>query len=226
VRAATPGAFVPLWCLVALAGVVAPAGSRARAAQPTAAGSAVPRDTLSRADAARLREKVAAIEQEAARPPAPGAARPWSGRKTILNEREVNAFLAFDPDAQIPVGIAQARIAIMGDRRLSASAVVDLDVVRAHHKSTGWFDPVTYLSGRLPVALSGRLRTGNGLGRFELDSASISSVPIPKTLLQELVTYYSRTASNPGGLNLDDEFLLPARIQQIEVRRGEAVVIQ
>jgi hypothetical protein len=85
---------------------------------------------------------------------------------------------------------------------------------------------MNYLSGRLPVTVSGRLQAADGLARFELESATVSSVPIPRTLVQELVTYYSRTPQNPRGLNLDDPFPLPSRIRQIDVRRGEAVVIQ
>jgi hypothetical protein len=182
---------------------------------------------VSRADAARLREKVTAIEQQAAVVPdlASRAQRP-APKSTVLSEREVNSYLAFDAGSQIPVGITGPRITILDDRRLAATALVDLDAVRAHHKSSGWFDPMNFLSGQLPVAVSGRLLTADGLARFDLDSASVSNVPIPKALVQELVSYYSRTPQNPGGLNLDDAFLLPARIRQIVVRRGEAVVIQ
>src|SRR5439155_19139739 len=35
-------------------------------------------------------------------------------------------------------------------------------------------------------------------------SASVGGVPVPKLLLQEIVSYYSRTAQNPAGINLDD----------------------
>lgn len=173
-------------------------------------------------------EKVSAIEQHAVLLDNPKAARAAipTARTTLVTEREVNSYLAFEAGSQIPVGIAQPRISILGDRRLSGTALVDLDAVRVQHKATGWLDPMSYLSGRLPVAVSGRLSSSAGVGRFELESASISSIPIPKALLQELVTYYSRTPANPRGLNLDDPFPLPARIRQIDVRRGEAVVVQ
>ena len=52
------------------------------------------------------------------------------------------------------------------------------------------------------------------------------SVPIPKVLLQEIVSYYSRTAENPSGIGLDAPFALPARIREIQVEPGRAVVIQ
>jgi hypothetical protein len=226
VRAPTP-VTCRLGCIgLCLAALGAP-GLDARPAQSAPRPAAATRDAVSRSDAVRLKHKVAAIEQQAALPPAPGAraARP-APRSTVLTEREVNSYLAFDAGPQIPVGITGPRISILGDSRLAATALVDLDVIRARHKSTGWFDPLNYLSGRLPVAASGRLQTADGVARFALESASISGVPIPKTILQELVSYYSRSPQNPRGLNLDDSFLLPARIRQIDVRQGEAVVIQ
>jgi hypothetical protein len=191
-------------------------------------GAETARDAVTRADARRLLEKVSTIENHAAVLVKPGRGMRSAGtaRTTLVTEREVNSYLAFEAGPQIPVGIAQPRIRILGDRRLSGTALVDLDAVRAQHKATGWFDPMSYLTGRLPVAVSGSLQAAGGVARFNLESATISSVPIPKTLLQELLTYYSRTPDNPRGLNLDDPFQLPARIRQIDVRAGEAVVVQ
>jgi hypothetical protein len=64
------------------------------------------------------------------------------------------------------------------------------------------------------------------VGRFELQSTTVGGVPIPKRLLQEIVTHYSRTADRPDGINLDDEFMLPARIREIQVEPGHAIVVQ
>ena len=68
--------------------------------------------------------------------------------------------------------------------------------------------------------------SGSGVAWFELESATLSGVPIPKSLLQELVAYYSRTPANPRGLNIDDPFPLPAGIRRIDVLPGRAVVVQ
>jgi hypothetical protein len=45
-------------------------------------------------------------------------------------------------------------------------------------------------------------------------------------ILQEIVSYYSRTAENPSGISLDDPFALPARIREIQVERGQAIIVQ
>ena len=173
----------------------------------------------SREDALRLRRKVAAITERAAAP----SARPLS---TVVTEREVNAYLAYDAGADIPAGITSPSIVIHGARRVSGTALVDLDAVRANRKSGGLFDPLNYLTGKLPVAAAGLLDARDGVARFELESASVSGVTIPKMVLQELVAYYSRSPEYPRGINIDEPFPLPARIRQIEVRRGEALVVQ
>ena len=74
--------------------------------------------------------------------------------------------------------------------------------------------------------MAGTLDARDGQARFDLETAKLGGVPIPKRIVQELVTFYSRTESNPRGLNLDDPYPLPAHIRQIDVGRGEALVKQ
>jgi hypothetical protein len=183
----------------------------------TAASGADVRAT--KRDAEVLRQKVATINAEAAKPSK-------EGRRTTVTETEVNAYLAFDAGTQIPVGVVEPSVSILGDGRLSGRAVVDLDAFRRQRNPTSIFDPMNYLRGRLPVAASGVLTTKAGVGQFMLESASISSVPIPKLLLQELVSYYSKTKENPAGINIDDPFELPAKIREIRVERGQAIIVQ
>jgi hypothetical protein len=87
-------------------------------------------------------------------------------------------------------------------------------------------DPVGYLSGRLPVTASGRLTAKDGVGQFQLDSAEISGITVPKAVLQELLTYYSKSPENPNGINMDAPFELPARIREIRVGTGTSTVVQ
>jgi hypothetical protein len=138
----------------------------------------------------------------------------------------VNAYLIFDAKEQLPAGVVEPAVSILGTGRLSGRAVVDLDAVRREKKPTSLLDPMNYLSGRLPVAATGVLTTKEGVGRFQLESASVSGVPIPKMLLQEIVSYYSRTPENPSGIGIDDPFALPARIREIQVERGQAIIVQ
>ena len=173
----------------------------------------------SKRDAASLTQKVATITAQGERPST-------VARRTIVTESEVNSYLVYDAGSQIPVGVVEPSIAVVGSGRLSGRAVVDLDAVRKQKAPTSLLDPMNYLMGRLAVTAVGTLRTSNGIGRFELESSAVGSVPIPKILLQEIVSYYSRTPEKPAGIGLDDPFQLPARIREIKVERGQAIIVQ
>jgi len=174
---------------------------------------------LTREDASRLRAKVDAINRN-------GQLEQPAPLVTSVTEREVNAYLAFDGREQLPAGLAEPHITVLPDRSLSGTATLDLDAVRRQRQSRGWLDPLNYLSGTMPVSVSGRLEAANGFARFSLDTAKVGGVPVPKMVVQELLAFYSRTESNPRGLNLDDPYPLPARIRQIDVHPGEALVKQ
>jgi hypothetical protein len=173
----------------------------------------------SKKDAALLKQKLATITEH-------GEKAIKQPRKTILTESEVNSYLVFDAREQLPAGVVEPWVTALGPGRVSGRAVVDLDAVRKSKKPTSLLDPMNYLFGRLPVMATGTLKTSEGVGRFELESASAGSIPIPKVLLQEIVSHYSRTRENPAGLSLDDPFALPARIREIQVERGQAIIVQ
>jgi hypothetical protein len=176
---------------------------------------------LSKEDADHFQSKLTRIVTFAGTPSA-RAAQPIA---TPVSDAEVNSYLRYLAADQIPVGIVEPVLSALGDGRVSGRAVVDLDAVRKQ-KQRGWLDPMSYLSGRLPVTASGRLSTKDGKGQFQLESADISGVTVPKTVLQELVTYYSRTPENPEGINMDAPFELPARIREIRVGTGTSTVVQ
>ena len=147
-------------------------------------------------------------------------------QRTPFSEVEVNSWFALHGQDILPTGVTNPRVTILGNGKLSAAATVDLEQV-AKGRSTGRvLDPWSYLGGRLPVTLSGVLHTQDGVGRFDLEEAAVSGVPVPTSVVQDIVGYYSRTSKNPEGMRLNDPFRLPAQIKQIEVARGQAVVVQ
>jgi hypothetical protein len=175
--------------------------------------------TYVRADADAMQRK---IDQIAALPP--GAGR--RAKLTPFSEREVNAYLRFQLKDDIPAGIAEPVITIVGDGRVTGKAIVDLDAVSRANRSTSWFDPMRLLAGRLPVTATGVLETRDGSGRFVLETAAVSGVPVPKSVLQRVVSYYTTTPEDPDGIGLDDAFALPAQIVEIRVQPGQALVVQ
>ena len=172
----------------------------------------------SRADADALQSKLLQIATN-------GLAEKPASRKTPVTEREVNAFLRAHAPESLPQGVIDPLITILPDGHLSARATVDLDEVR-NSKERGVFSPWTLLRGRVPVEAAGLLRTENGVGAFTLETASVGGVPVPKSVLQELVSYYSKSESQPQGVNFEAPFRLPSRIREIRTTLGQALVVQ
>jgi hypothetical protein len=147
-------------------------------------------------------------------------------RQTPITQQEVNAYLQLRGPELLPVGVTDPTLAAHGGGRLSGRAVVDLDVVRQKKSSGSLLDLRSYLTGRLPVTAEGILHTRNGTARFELHTATVGGVTIPKGFLQELVSYYTRSRDYPNGISLDQTYPLPANIREIQVGEGSAIVVQ
>jgi hypothetical protein len=142
-------------------------------------------------------------------------------RATTFSQAETNSYLKYNAKDLLPTGMTQPEITLIGQGRLSGKAIIDLDVVRQKSSSGGWFDPTSYLTGKLPVIASGRITTGGGKARFNVDRAEISGVPIPPSFLAQMVNFFTRTADNPKGSSIDDTFEMPASIQRIDVDAGK-----
>ena len=147
-------------------------------------------------------------------------------RPTPFSEDETNSYLKFKSGPLLPTGLTEPVITLHGEGRVTGRAVVDLDVVRQKQSSGGWFDPTSYLTGKLPVSAVGRIVTADGKGRVELERAEVSGIPVPKSLLAQMVNYFTRTAANPGGATIDDTFELPAEIRRIDIATGRFTVVQ
>lgn len=146
-------------------------------------------------------------------------------QSTVVSDVEVTSYLRYHAQDQIPAGIVEPILTAHADGIVSGRAIVDLDAVR-RQKQRGWLDPAGYLTGKLPLVVRGRLSTANGVGRFALESAELSGVSVPKTLIQELLSYYSATPEDPDGINMDDPFELPSGIREIRVAPGTATIVQ
>jgi hypothetical protein len=59
-----------------------------------------------------------------------------------------------------------------------------------------------------------------------MKSAEVAGVPVPKALVQELVSVYTSSPDDKKPVSLDSSFELPAKIRSIDVGRGALVVVQ
>jgi hypothetical protein len=181
--------------------------------------SLVAADPVSRRDAARLQAKLDRITngtRDLGKTPA----------TTPITETEVNSYLQYELSDRIPAGVTEPWVSILENGRLAGRATVDLARVGQSRKSSGMLDPFNFLTGSLPLVVNGVLKTQNGIANFAVESASISSVPVPVWMLQEIVSYYSKSESAPNGVAIDKPFALPNGIREIRTARGQATVVQ
>jgi hypothetical protein len=179
---------------------------------------------VSRQSAEEFAQKIALIQRQG---DSPAPARAAGSRRTRVTEDELNSWFMYRAQPVLPAGVGQPQIIILGEGRLSGQALIDLDAVAKRRSSGGGaFDPLSLIGGKVPVTVNGILHTRDGMARFEVQRAEMSGIPVPVTVLQEVLTYYSRSDERPQGVRLDEVFSLPANIRQIEVGQGQAVVVQ
>ncbi len=139
-------------------------------------------------------------------------------QSTVIDETEVNAYLEYYLREEIPPGIATPTVRILADNRLSATATLDLDAMNASRPPSEGFDPLRVLRGSLLAKVTGRLTTEQGTGRFELESAELGGIPLPRALVSQLVARYD--------VDIDSVFDLPSSIREIRVEPGQVTVLQ
>jgi hypothetical protein len=167
----------------------------------------------------RLQRKIDTIAQN-------GASIPTHAMRTTITESEVNSYLAFNLKDKIPRGLSNPGVHMLDNGQLTGRVLVDIDEFNRSRQSNGFMDPLSYISGQVPVTARGMLRASGGKGQFQLASAELMGFPLPKPVLQELVSFFTRTRENPAGFNLDAPFNLPAKIREVIVNRAESVIVQ
>lgn len=199
---------------LAAAGLAVGGAPAAGETEPVAPGRAVrAAGSLSEDAGARLAQKLADILRHALEPSA-------EVRLTPLSEAEVNAYLAHQGARHLPAGLDDPLVRI-GDGRLSAEAIIDLDAIRESRERTT-FDPVRYLGGKFAVTAGGRVRSGGGEAHVEVQTVTVGGVQVPGQVLQEVVRHFTRTP----GARLDEPIRLPYGITEIRLTPGLAVIVQ
>jgi hypothetical protein len=173
---------------------------------------------LTRAEADHMAEKLAAIEARGSTPAHVGTAP----LRTSFTDREVNAYFRYNGKEQLPQGVLDPQVAFQGDSRVDVRAVVDLDAVRKSQQS--WM--AVLLRGSVEVRVSGSIAVANGKGTVQILTATFGGIPIPPSLLQDVVGQYSKTPALPNGFQLDKPFDLPANIRELRLQHGAATIIQ
>jgi hypothetical protein len=138
-----------------------------------------------------------------------------------LSEVEVNAYLAERVVEQLPQGVEGLWVRFTRGR-LRGGGRVDLASLRDRVPGA----LALLLSGVVPVELTATLQAEGGTGRVDVQRVLLAGVEVPRTLLQQIVTHYSRTASRPGGVRLEDPFDLPYGVKSARIHDGEILIRQ
>ena len=170
-------------------------------------------------------EDGAALEPKLAQITAPVQAGGSPLEPVVLYEREVNGYLRFQAASSLPVGVADPYLSLDDDGRVSAQASVDLNAVGSS-QPRGALDLLRYLGGVVPVTASGTLKTQGGQGLLEVEAVTVGGIPVPVSVLHELVRHYSRSDTQPDGVDLSTPFVLPYLIAEVRVTSGQAVVVR
>ena len=178
--------------------------------------------TADKRNAEKMGRSVAAIVQRSVAPATKGAT---TRLRTTFTDAELNAWLASDGKSNVPTGIVSPRVSFTGPGKILFKGVIDLDAVRKS-RERGWLDPFAYLNGFMEFSMAGSLAGAGGQGTFDVDSATLGNVTVPKVLLQELISYYSKSPEFPDGITLTKPFALPAAVRDVVITRGAATVVQ
>ena len=187
---------------LALAGALAVASLHAAGAPPT------------KREAAQFARKIEILKQ------------PQPKRRTVITEAELAAYFLHDAAKDLPVGLIDPSIRVLGPNRLSGRVVADLDAVRKASPPRSLLDPKNLLIGRVPLSVTAVFTSKDGMGKFVLESAKLGNLPLPKFLLDEIASYYTRSEAKPSGYTTEDPWPLPAGIREVRIAPGQAVILQ
>lgn len=188
------------------------------------AGTAVApaQDSAARAESNSMQRKLDTIVTRGELPAVP-AGNPV--QRTSFTDREVNAYFRVRGPEFLPTGVINPQVGIDPAGRVRARATVDLDQA-LKPKERGWLDPLAWVSGKVELTGEGVLHASNGRGVFRLETTTLGGVPVSTTVLQEIVSFYTRSPESPRGFRLDEPFELPSAIRSIETASGRATVVQ
>jgi hypothetical protein len=141
-----------------------------------------------------------------------------------VSEAELNSYLNLTLAPQLPPGVSELEVHLQKDR-VEAQGVVDLDriPVKQAAATTPW-NPLNFVSGRVPVFLRGKLTSRDGFGSFEPEELRLASLPLPLSMLEQIVASSTKTKDNPQGFDILSPFRLPYAAKRVKLQLAKAIL--
>lgn len=150
------------------------------------------------------------------------AGKPPRREPLVVTEVQLNSYLNLTLGPKLPPGISELEVQMTGGGLL-VQGKVDLDRVPLKRPTDG-FSLLRFVSGVVPVVLSGGLRGQDGQGSIDLREAHLSGISLPIALVAQLVSTASRSAELPQGFDIYAPFPLPYAMRRVRFEPGRAVV--
>jgi len=182
------------------------------------AATSTPRTAISQAQADAFAEKLDSLQARSRTPARTGSVRD----SVIVTEAEINSYVNLTLGPTLPAGLTDVEIQLDRDR-LHATASVDMDQVKRDLGKLSPWNPLSLLTGRVPVEVTGRYAAAeDGFGRVEVEEARAAGVLIPMAMLEQMIAGATRTSSSPDGFDINAPFRLPSPVRRVRVMPGRA----
>jgi hypothetical protein len=187
------------------------------AVRPNVTTRSQPRTGLSWAEADSMSRKLALIEerhkQQKARKSPP----------VQVTQGELNSYLNLSYADELPKGVSNLEVRF-GSGRIEAKGYVDVDQVKGKVPSNSSWGALSFLTGQVPIELSGKLVNQDGFGTVELDSAYVASIRVPVSVVEQMIASGTKSDKHPDGYDLHAPFRLPYSVSRVRIEPGKATI--
>jgi hypothetical protein len=177
---------------------------------------AAPARPLSRVQAEALQGKIDGLARLV------GKGTKKNATRTVeISEDEVNSYLNLALLPTLPAAVSDVDVRFQQDG-VAAKGVVDIDEIKGRLSLSPW-NPLSFLSGDLPVAVSGHYAGGkDGFGQVIVDEVRAGGVSLPVSMLEQVVASFTKSPSLPRGFDLTAPFRLPEPVKRVRLLPGRA----
>jgi hypothetical protein len=202
----------------AVLGLLLLLGLDSPAVRPHATTRSTPaRPGLSWAEADSLSRKLAVIEERH------NQQKARKSQPVQVTQGELNSYLNLSYASELPKGLSNVEVRF-GSGRIEAKGYVDVDQVKGSVPSSSSWGALSFLTGQVPIELSGKLVNQDGFGTVELESAYVASIRVPVTVVEQMVASSTKSEKHPEGYDIHSPFRLPYSVSRVRIEPGKATL--
>ena len=150
--------------------------------------------------------------------------KPPREKTVTVAEPELNSYLNLTLGPKMPKGVSDVVVRFEKDR-VVARALVDLAEVQGKISSGSLGGLLSFLSGKAPLEARGRLDAAeDGFAAFAIEEVRLSTIPVPVSVVEQLVTSATKSAESPHGFDLHSPFRLPYDLKRVRIQPGQALL--